>query len=191
MNRQLVPEKERSEDVVASLAVTLDGFVCRPDGSVDYLEKYPIEGFEFSEWAERVGALVIGSTSYLQAVDWGWSWGDRPTLVLTSRDDLPIPDGANVSFASAPTSEAIREFRERPDVSGRIWVFGGGRVITNALNGGVVDTLDLTVIPEALGNGVPLFTASFEGPLRPLEAITFPNGAVRLVFDSSLNGLTS
>ena len=63
MTRPLIAEHERSTDVVASLAVTLDGDVCRPDGAVDYLDKYPLDDFDFSAWADRVGALVVGRTS--------------------------------------------------------------------------------------------------------------------------------
>ena len=191
MGHQLVPERDRSEDVVASVAVTIDGYIARVDGAVDYLDKYPLEGFDFPDWVDRVGAFVMGRTTYEPMSQGDWMWGDGPTLVLTSRDDLLVPAGANVSFSSAPTPEAITEFRQRPDVQGRIWVFGGGRVITDALNGGAVETLDLTVMPEALGAGVPLFTEAFQGPLRPLGASTYDNGAVRLVFDSSPNGLTA
>jgi dihydrofolate reductase len=185
----LKPEAQRTSDVVASLAVTLDGFVCRTDGSVDYLDKYPLEGFDFAAWADRVGALVMGETSYVQALGWGWTWGDRPTLVLTSDSDLPVPDGADVSFVAAPTAETIAEFTSRTDK--RVWVFGGGTVVTAALIGGVVDTLDITIIPEAIGDGVPLFTEPFSGPMRPLETIPFSNGAVRLVYDTNPNGLSA
>ena len=43
-------QADQETDVVASLAITLDGYVSRLDGSVDYLEKYPIEDFDFDEW---------------------------------------------------------------------------------------------------------------------------------------------
>ena len=167
--------------MVASLAVTLDGYVCRPDGAVDYLEKYPIEEFDFPAWADRVGALVMGRASYVQTVGWGWTWGARPTLVLTSQSDLPTPEGANVTFRSAPTAEAIAEFSEQTDK--RLWVFGGGNVVTAALLGGVVDTLDITIVPEAIGSGIPLFTAPFSGSMRLIESVPYDNGAVRLVYD--------
>ena len=62
MAREFMSEEQRSTDDVASLAVTLDGFVCRPDGAVDYLDKYPLEGFDFAVWADRIGALVMGRT---------------------------------------------------------------------------------------------------------------------------------
>ncbi len=186
MGGALRSEQDRSDDVVASLAVTLDGFVCRPDGAVDFLDKYPLDGFDFSGWVERVGALVMGRTTYLQAVSWGWMWGDRPTLVLTSATDLAVPDDADVTFRAAPTAQAIAEYSAV--TTKRLWVFGGANVVTAALLGGVVDTLDITVVPEAIGEGIPLFTQPFSGPMRPLATIPFANGAVRLVWDTSPTG---
>lgn len=184
---ELIPEALRDSDVVASLAVTLDGFVCRPDGAVDYLDKYPLEAFDFAAWAARVGALVMGRTTYEQVLEWGWTWGDRPTLVLTSATDLPTPDGANITFRSAPTAEAIADFAKHTPQ--RLWVFGGGSVVTEAIVGGVVDTLDIVIIPEAIREGLPLWTSPCAGPMRPLLSTTFENGAVRLVWDTSPTGL--
>ncbi len=168
------------DDVVAMLAVTLDGYVSRPDGTVDYLEKYPIEEFDFDGFVAGVGGLIMGRTSYEQLLDWGWTWGDRPTMVLTSRTDLAIPDGANITFANTPTGEAIRAFSEATPK--RLWVFGGGRVVTDGLRAGAIDTLDITVMPEAIGSGIPLFTDPYDGPMTLEQAVPFPNGAVRLVY---------
>ncbi len=187
MESELVPEQQRDTDVVANLAVTLDGFVCRPDGAVDYLDKYPLEGFDFAAWADRIGALVMGRTTYEQVLEWGWTWGDRPTLVLTSATHLAVPDDANITFKSGPTAQAIAAFaKETPK---RLWVFGGGRVVTEALAGGVVDTLDITTVPEAIGEGLPLWTGPFAGPMRPILTMPFDNGAVRLVWDTNPTGL--
>ncbi len=169
-------------DVVASLAVTLDGYVSRADGSVDYLEKYPIEDFDFAAFLDGIGALIMGSTTYIQTVEWGWSWGSRPTLVLTSQPDLPVPEGASIRFAAIPTAEAIRSFSaETPK---RLWVFGGGNVVTEGLRGGAVDVLDIVVMPEAIGTGIPLFSDAYDGPMRLVESTAFTNGAVRLVYDT-------
>jgi dihydrofolate reductase len=171
---------EHEDDVVASLAVTLDGFIARSDGSVDYLDKYPMAEFDFDAWVERIGAVVMGRSSYEVAVGFGWSLGDRPTLVLTSATDLAVPEGANVTFQSAPTADAIRTFSaETPK---RLWVFGGAAVVTAALLGGAVDVLDITVVPEAIGEGIPLFTEAFPGPMKIQKAVTYANGAVRLVY---------
>ena len=168
-------------DVVASLAVSLDGYIAEADGSVGFLEKYPIEDYDFDSFVDSVGALIMGSTSYVQAVEWGWMWGDRPTMVLTTRTDLPVPDGADIRFAAMPTAAAIRSFSaETPK---RLWVFGGGKVVTDGLIGGAINTLDITLMPEALGGGIPLFADAYDGPMRLVESVPYPNGAFRLVYD--------
>jgi dihydrofolate reductase len=105
--------------------------------------------------------------------------------VLTTRTDLAVPDGANVVFSDRPTPEAIRAFSA--DTPKRLWVHGGGRVITDGLNGGAIDTLDLMVMPEALGTGVPLFPESYTGPMRLIEHTGYSNGCLRLVYDTSPN----
>ena len=171
-------------DVVASLALSIDGYVAEADGTVGFLEKYPIEDFDFDTFVDGVGALIMGSTSYVQAVEWGWMWSDRPTMVLTTRTDLPVPDGANIRFAAIPTADAIRSFSaETPK---RLWVFGGGKVVTDGLVGGAIDTLDITLMPEALGSGIPLFSDAYDGPMRLIESVAYPNGAFRLVYDTRL-----
>ena len=169
-------------DTVASLAVSLDGYVADPDGGVAFLEKYPIEEFDFDSFVATIGALIMGSKTYTDTLELGWLWGDRPTLVLTTRDDLPVPDGVDVRFAAKPTAEAIRSFSaETPK---RLWVFGGGKVVTDGLRGGAVDTLDITVMPEALGVGTPLFSEPYDGPMRLVESVVYSNSAIRLVYDT-------
>jgi dihydrofolate reductase len=174
-------------DVVASLAVSLDGYIAQSDGNVDFLQKYPIEEFDFDRFTDTIGALIMGSTTYLQTLQWGWMWGDRPTTVLTSRTGLLVPDGADIRFSDSPTVGTIRSFSaETPK---RLWVFGGGKVVTDGLKGGVIDTLDITVMPEALGTGIPLFTAPYSGSMRLTDTTAYPNGAVRLVYNTTPNQL--
>ena len=72
----------------------------------------------------------------------------------------------------------------------RLWVFGGGNVITAALLGGAVDVLDIMVVPEALGAGIPLFTNAFTGPMQLSESVPYPNGAIRLVYQIGNNTVT-
>lgn len=169
-----------TDDVVAMVAVTMDGYIARADGAVDFLDKYAIEEFDFDDFMEGIGAIVTGSATYEQAVGFGWAYGARPTLVLTGRAGLPVPDGADVQFSDSPTPLAVREFAAV--TPRRLWLLGGSRVITDALLGGAVDTLDLTVIPEALGSGIPLFCEPFDGPLELVGTTPYAGGAVRLIY---------
>ena len=167
-------------DVVASLAVSLDGYIAETDGSVGFLEKYVIEDFDFDSFVQGIGALIMGSTTYEQTVQWGWQWGDRPTMVLTTRTNLPVPAGANITFTSGATADAIRSFSA--DTPKRLWVFGGGKVITEGLLGGAIDTLDITLMPEALSSGIPLFTGPYARPMKLVQSVPYSNGAIRLVY---------
>ncbi len=169
------------DDVVASLAVTLDGYVAREDGEVDYLEKHPIPEFDFDAFLEGIGAIIMGRASYEQAVEWGWLWSAYPTMVLTSRKDLVVPDGADVQFSSTATAKAITAFAAATPK--RLWVFGGGQVVTAGLLGNAIDTLDLTVMPEAIGSGRPLFTEGYAATMRVHEAHSYANRSHRIVYD--------
>lgn len=168
-------------DVVAMLAITLDGYIARADGSVDFLEAHPVEEFDFDAFTDDVDGLIMGSATYEQTLGFGWAWGARPTTVLTHRRDLAVPDDSDIRFSAEPTADAIRTLAE--ECEKRVWVFGGGRVVTDGILGGAIDTLDLMVIPEAIGSGIPLFTAAVPGPLRLVETTQYSGGAIRAVYD--------
>ena len=163
--------------VIAYVAVSLDGFLAHHDGAVSFLDDYGSDEFDFQGFMDSVGALVMGSTTYEQVLGWGWPYGDLPAMVLTSRD-LPVAEGATIEFSSAPTGEAIRALAERTDK--RVWIVGGGDTITAGLEANAIDELELYVMPTALGEGIPLFTRSYSGPLTLTEARSYSNGVVKL-----------
>ena len=68
-------------------------------------------------------------------------------------------------------------------------MFGGGRVITDGPVAGVIDTLDVTVMPEAIGVGIPLFEGPHAGQVHLIESTVFSNGAVRLIHQTVYEGI--
>jgi dihydrofolate reductase len=92
-------------------------------------------------------------------------------------------EGADIRFSDSPTRSIIRRFS--PETPKRLWVFGGGRVVTDGLNGGAIDILDITVMPEAPGSGIPLFTDPYSGPMSLTDTTRYLNGAIRLVYDTA------
>lgn len=68
-------------------------------------------------------------------------------------------------------------------------MFGGGRVITDGLVAGVIDTLDVTIIPEAIGGGIPLFAGPYAGQMDLVESTVFFYGAVRLIYQTVYEGI--
>jgi dihydrofolate reductase len=103
--------------------------------------------------------------------------------VFTTRTGLPTPGGADIRFTNAPTATTIRAFSaETPK---RLWVFGGGKVVTDGLIGGAVNAVAVIVMPEALGRGLLLFSDAYGGPMRLMRATAYPIGAARHVYNTS------
>ena len=168
--------------VIAYVAVSIDGYIAGDGGSVDFLERFGSDEYGFHEFFDTIDAVVMGSTTYEQILGFGWPYGDTPGLVLTTRG-LNTPPGATITFTADATGSAIRGYASRFEQ--RIWVVGGGRVITDGLSQGAIDVLEMYVMPVALGTGVPLFTTEYMGRLELADIERFSNGVVKLVYSTT------
>jgi dihydrofolate reductase len=171
-----------SAEVIAYVAVSLDGYLADDDGAVDFLERFGTDEYEYHEFFGSIDALVMGSATYEQILGFGWPYGDMPGLVLTTRN-LDTPESAEISFSDEPTGTAIRQYADAYD--GRVWVVGGGKVITEGLLQGAIDVLEIFVMPVVLGSGVPLFSAPYNSPLDLVDTAAFSNGVVKLVYSTT------
>ena len=142
-------------ETIAYLAVSIDGYIAADDGAVAFLEEFGSDEYDFPGFLDGVGSLVMGAATYEQILGWGWPYGGLPAVVLTHRE-LPSAEGASVTFSAVSTGRAIRSLAA--DTTERVWIVGGGEVVTSGLEAGAIDVLELYVIPVALGSGVPLFT---------------------------------
>lgn len=179
-------------------ATSLDGYLAPPDGSVDWLEPFgdgPDLGVE--AFMKTVGSLVTGRTTFDQVRGFGaWPYGTRPTAVLTRRgglNDLPpgvrVDDGADLPGLIASLQEesipdesvAQDESAHDGSASGCTWLLGGGAVHRTFLAEGLVDEIWTHVMPLLLGDGIPMFPASYPAAtLHLVETRTYSNGAVLL-----------
>lgn len=165
--------------IVVYAAISLDGYLADSDGSVGFLAAYEGEDYGYHDFLASVGGLVMGASTYKQVLEFGWPYGDLPVLVL-SHHDPEIPAGVDATISGGETGDAIREFAAGTDRG--VWIVGGGVVITDALAAGVVDSLDLAVMPVLLGSGIPLATEPIDRTLRLAETHTYDNGVIRLVY---------
>lgn len=132
------------------LAVSADGFIAPPDGSLDWLAPFPAGEFGIAEFLAGIGAVVMGRTCYDEAQQMGGlSFGTRTTLVVTSRS---LPGVATTTVEHLPAAIAELETGGKD-----IWLFGGARTIAACLERRLVDTLELAVVPRLLGAGLRLY----------------------------------
>ncbi|MEO4001355.1 dihydrofolate reductase family protein [Mesorhizobium sp. CAU 1732] len=146
------------DDVIYMFAMSLDGYIARPDGSFDWLESYPANAdFDFDAFLASVTGIVMGRASYDAArSSGGWDYAAWPCVVATSRPIDDAPDG--VEAVSGIPAQLLDRLRAR-GATGRIWLFGGGDLARRFLDAGLLDTIEIGTIPVILGKGLPAFGA--------------------------------
>jgi len=164
--------------------VSVDGYIARHDGSIDWLAAVEREGedYGYKRFVEGVDAVVLGRSTYeavLRAESWPFE-GKRCT-VLTHR---PLaPKHGESPFAGTP--EALIEQLGRAGAT-HLYVDGGASVRA-FLSAGLIDHLTLSVVPIVLGSGIPLFGREVpQGLLVLEESRAFSTGLMQLRYRTAL-----
>ena len=178
--------------VTIHMAASLDGFIARKDGSVDWLETSDkFEGGdtmapEFVEaFLKTIDCYVMGSRTYETALDFeakglGWSYGDKPTFVLTSRELRKARD--TVEFYSGELALLVDE-RLKPNFRS-IWFVGGGEVSGECLRLGLADEVRYSILPILIGDGIPFFEKlDRDIALHLAEVKAYKSGMVELCYE--------
>ena len=175
--------------VTIHMVSSLDGFIARKDGSVDWMETS--DEFaggetmdpEFIEaFLKTIDCYVMGSRTYetalnFEAKGFGWSYGDKPTFVLTHRELPRTRD--SVEFYSGDLVEFVNK-RLRP-AFGSIWFVGGGAVSGECLRLGLADEVRYSMLPILIGDGIPFFEKlDRDVALHLMEIKAYKNGMVAL-----------
>jgi len=164
--------------VTIHMVASLDGFIARKDGRVDWLETS--DEFEdgdtldpevTQEFLKTIDCYVMGSRTYETALDFeakgfGWSYGDKPTFVLTRRDLPKTRD--TVEFCSGELAPFVNE-RLKPTFRS-IWFVGGGAVSGECFRLRLADEVRYSIMPILIGEGIPFFDELDEDvALHPVE----------------------
>jgi dihydrofolate reductase len=158
------------------IATSLDGFIARENGAIDWLPANP-EPHGYDEFIASVDAIVIGRKTFETVLGFGgWSYGKTPVVVL-STSELKAPEGANCDFMSGDP----RKIAARLDERGIHHVYvDGGVTIQRFLEAGLIQRLIITRIPILLGSGIPLFgPLSHDVPFTHVATKTFGGGLVQ------------
>lgn len=180
---------QREFTLTIHMASSLDGFIARSDGTVDWMETkdhYEAGDAITPEYVEQVlagiDAYVMGSHTYETALAFeeggaGWAYGDTPVFVLTTRE-LPR-NRDTVQFHQGDLKEFVEQ-NLRPRFSS-VWVVGGGTVCGAFARLGLADELRASILPVLIGDGVPFFDAlGRDVPLHLLDVQAFDSGMVEL-----------
>ncbi|MGE0129501.1 MAG: dihydrofolate reductase family protein [Blastocatellales bacterium] len=186
--------------VTIHMVASLDGFIARKDGRVDWIETADefVGGDtldpEFVEaFLKTIDCYVMGSRTYETALGFeaqglGWAYGDKPTFVLTSRDLPRTRD--TVEFYSGDLAQFVNE-RLRPTFR-TIWFVGGGVVSGECLRLGLADEVRYSILPILIGDGIPFFEKlDRDIALHLAEVKAYKNGMVELRYEVRGCGLSN
>jgi dihydrofolate reductase len=151
-------DKMRNIEASVFIGVSLDGFIARTDGSLDWLPPGGGEPHGYDEFMATVDALVIGRNTFEKVLTFdAWPYGAKPVFALSSRP-LPLaPAGAVVERMSGDPSEIVSRLAARG--IRHIYV-DGGVTIQRFLQAGLIQRLIITRVPVLIGSGIPLFGAT-------------------------------
>ena len=159
------------------VAVSLDGFIAGPNGEHDWIIMDPT--IDFAALFREFDTAVMGRKTY--EVMGAQGGGSMPGLeVVVFSRTLPASSTRGVRIVHDDPAGVVRELKARP---GRdIWLYGGGSLFRSLLDAGVVDTVEVAVIPVLLGDGVPLLPPGKTTKLTLTDQKTLPSGIVALAY---------
>ncbi|MDG9922680.1 MULTISPECIES: dihydrofolate reductase family protein [unclassified Pseudomonas] len=165
--------------LIYHVAASLDGYIARPDGQVDWLSPAVTDDSHgYAAFYQGIDGLLMGRATYdmLRGLDNAWPYAGKPCLVL-ARNPLEAPP-SDVDGRHCTPIEALEELAARG--CKRVWLVGGGSLAGNCLAAGLLDELLVNIVPYLLGAGIPLFATGLERRLRLRGQQSLSSGVTQL-----------
>jgi len=167
--------------VVLGLGISLDGYIARLDGSVDFL--FMPKDHSMGPFFKTIDTAIMGRKTYEVGLKMGGAGafgGSSMTYYVMSRSQ-PAGERGGVIFTNQTPADLIAQIRKRRGKN--IWHMGGGELAREFLKADLVDEIYLGVVPVLLGEGLPLFPSGFpQRNFALLENKTFSKGLIALKY---------
>lgn len=168
-------------NVVLGLGISLDGYIARPNGAVDFLfmpKDYSMAGFFATVDTAIMGRKTLDAVLQMS----GGSFNSSTMATYVFSNSKPPGERGGVIFVNESPAAFIRKLHEHPGKD--IWQMGGGELARAFLNADLVDRLYLGIVPALLGEGIPLFPSGFpERNFTLVENKTYSRGLITLTYE--------
>jgi dihydrofolate reductase len=164
--------------VILFIASSLDGYIAREDGGIDWL--FSDADYGYSKFYRSIDTIIVGRKTYDQSLEFDeYPYKGKKAFVFTR--EKRAGDG-HVDFVSSDITGFVRKLKRR---KGRdIWLVGGADIVSILMNAGLVDRIILSIHPAVLGRGIPLFKGlTREVKMKLTKTISYPSGLVQLHYE--------
>ncbi len=175
--------------IIVYIATSADGYIARPDGDVEWLNRRPSNiDYGMRAFYRTIDTILLGRKTY----DWAMKYARKhrvksgmfdskvANLVFSRKPPKKAAEG--VEFVSQPVKAFARRLRTTPGK--HIWMMGGGELIASFLDAGEIDEFDIHVIPTLIGKGIPLISPRHRDvSLHLLSVRKYSDGSVRLRYE--------
>lgn len=162
------------------IASSLDGYIARKSGEVDWL--FTDQDYGYTEFFNQIDTVLIGSKTYQQMLGFGeYPYQGKKGFVFSN--SLQGKSDDNVEFIGGDLQGFINTLRQSS--GGDIWLVGGGQIIYYFIRHGLIDELILSIHPIILGDGIPLIwkDSSLETLLELKNVKTYDSGLLQVFYD--------
>jgi dihydrofolate reductase len=166
--------------VVLGLGISLDGYIARPDGSVDFL--FMPKDYSMGPFFATIDTAIMGRKTYDVALKMsGGTYNDSGLISYVFSHSQPPGERGGVTFVNESPKTFLAKLRKRPGKN--IWLMGGGELARDFLKDDLVDELYIGIVPVLIGEGLPLFPSGFpQRKFSLLENKTFSKGMIALKY---------
>lgn len=171
--------------VTMFIAMSLDGFIAKSDGSIDWLGGQTSNAddmISYNEFIKEIDSVVMGWNTYEQLSQElspeQWMYPNQMSYVLTHRE---MKDMENIRFVNEHVSDVIRNLKQ--EKGNGIWICGGAGIIQPLLQDNLIDRFHINIMPIILGNGIALFEKKdTEIKLKLMETKQY-NGITDVIYE--------
>jgi dihydrofolate reductase len=162
--------------IILYIATSSDGFIAGKDGSIKFLDKYNESGedYGYKEFFSSIQSIIFGNNTYQQVGNTKEfkEWYKNTPIFVFSKKLKGKKD--NVTFVN----EDVKEFAEK--LEGDVWMMGGASILDAFLKEDLIDEFIITIMPDKLGEGIPLFKEKdFEKQLKLIDTKKYSLGAIQ------------
>jgi len=165
-------------NLVLGLGISLDGYIARPNGAVDFL--FMPKDYSMAPFFATIDTAIMGRKTLDAALQkGGGSFGGGSMATYVFSRSKPPGERDGLVFVNESPATFLRRLRKHPGKN--IWLMGGGELAREFLKADLIDELYLGVVPVLLGEGIPLFPSGFpQRDFTLVENRTYSKGLIAL-----------